>query len=204
MIPQYGVIRITYPNQIDIKDIALTETLCTQWVGFTSKTPICTILPTNRTILISKGFDLKDQEASVLKWKIPYITNPSTLQETDTFTVETMDQYFALIDTKYIGIKVKMEKAAVFKSSDLELGSFINSINTTYNFTIVPTSSVQAGNCFLITFPDTCALPSNESDLFCNSTYTQYFDKIECKKYSGTLPDGTVVKNGVLGVVSMR
>lgn len=147
---------------------------------------------------------MKDQAASVLKWKIPYITNPRTLLVTDSFTVETMDQYFALIDYKNVGVTVRMEKAAVFKSSDLELESYTNTNKTMYRFTIVATAPVQAGNCFLITFPDTCSLPAFDEEIECNSVYVEYFGAISCTKYSGTLPDGTVVNNALLGVVTMR
>ena len=78
----------------------------------------------------------------MLKWKVPYITNPPTLVETGSFTVETMDQYFALIDYIALGVTVKMDKAAVFKSSDLELVSYTNTAKTMYRFTIVAKSSV--------------------------------------------------------------
>ena len=141
-IPQYGVIRISYPDQIGIEDPSLTQTLCNSWEGFTSQTPVCTILPDNRTLIVSKGFQASDQEAAVLKWKVPFITNPPTLVETDSFTVETMDQYFALIDTIDAGVTVKMDTAAVFKSADLELVSYTNTAKTMYRFTIVATSSV--------------------------------------------------------------
>jgi hypothetical protein len=47
-------------------------------------------------------------------------------------------------------------------------------------------------------------LPAYDGDLECNSVYVLYFGAISCKRYSGTLPDGTVVTNAVLGVVSMR
>ena len=78
----------------------------------------------------------------MLKWKVPYITNPPTLMESDSFKVETMDQYFALIDVIDARVTVKMDKAAVFKSSDLELVSYTNTAKTMYRFTIVATSAV--------------------------------------------------------------
>jgi hypothetical protein len=40
-----------------------------------------------------------------------------------------------------------------------------------------------------------------DAEFDCNSVYTEYFGGIQCSKYSGTLPDGTVVKNAILGVV---
>ena len=70
------------------------------------------------------------------------MTNPPTLLVTDSFTVETMDQYVALIDYIDLGVTVQMDKAAVFKSSDLELVSYTNTMKTMYRFTIVATSSV--------------------------------------------------------------
>ena len=62
---------------------------------------VCNIFANNRTIIISKGFQKGnggDGDSTIYEFKIPYITNPKTLDATKSFIVTTRDQYFNLID----------------------------------------------------------------------------------------------------------
>ena len=50
-------------------------------------------------------------------------------------------------------ITVKMEEAAVFRSAELVLGSYVNADRTKYTFKVVATAPVRKGNRMLIKFP---------------------------------------------------
>ena len=155
-IPQYGIIMVEYPEQVKVEDPSLSQTLCRDWINFPSEAAVCTIFTANRTIIVNKGFQASEggvSEATEYSWVVPYITNPATLIETDSFKVTTRDQFFNLIDMKEDDITVKMEEAAVFRSAELVLGSYVNADRTKYTFKVVATAPVRKGNRMLIKFP---------------------------------------------------
>jgi len=56
VIPQYGMIIVEYPQQVEFKDWSLSQSLCNSWTNFVSESAVCTIFPANRTMIIKKGF----------------------------------------------------------------------------------------------------------------------------------------------------
>lgn len=73
--------------------------MCGEWKSFPSATAVCTLMPANRTLIVSKGFQSgPGTEGAELNWIVPFMTNPSTLEETESFKFWTMDQYHNLID----------------------------------------------------------------------------------------------------------
>jgi len=100
-IPQYGLIMVEYPEQVNVEDPSLSQTLCRDWRNFPSEAAVCTIFTANRTMIVNKGFQAGDggvSEPTEYSWIVPYVTNPATLIETDSFKITTRDQFFNLID----------------------------------------------------------------------------------------------------------
>jgi hypothetical protein len=119
-------------------------------------------------------------------FKVPYVTNPPTLIKTDSFKITTMDKTFAVIDFVETGITLTMTNPATFKSAELILDSYQNTMRTKYSFTIVPSAPVISGNVFLVTIPAELKLPDSAAFLACESTSTVYFSKLTCSKNNET------------------
>jgi hypothetical protein len=190
LMPQYGIIMVVYPAQVEIGDASLSQTLCADWLGFTSDTPVCTIFPGNRTIIVSKGLQQSEggpAGETTYSWSIPYVTNPPTLLPTDSYTISTRDQFYSIIDIVSGeggdgGVSLTITDAAVFQDAQLVLDLYQNSERTKYTFTFVASCQVVSGNVFLVVFPGTIALPADEGDLGCESSSSPYFRSFTCTK----------------------
>lgn len=93
-VPQYGLIMVEYPEQVNVEDPSLSQTLCRDWRNFPSEAAVCTIFTANRTIIVNKGFQAGEgglAEPTEYSWVVPYVTNPATLIVTDSFKVTTRD-----------------------------------------------------------------------------------------------------------------
>lgn len=92
---------VEYPEQVNVEDPSLSQTLCKDWKNFPSEAAVCTIFTANRTIIVNKGFQASEGGSAgptEYSWVVPYVTNPATLIATDSFKVTTRDQFFNLID----------------------------------------------------------------------------------------------------------
>lgn len=78
-----------------------------------------------------------------------------------------------------------MTKAAVFKTSALELGSYANSERTTYTFTVVATAPVKSGNDIEVILPAELQLPEPTQLLACSSKTFEYIGAVTCKRRNG-------------------
>ena len=208
-IPQYGLIMVQYPLQVEIEDSSLSQTLCRGeytgketekaliadrkvWKNFPAGAAVCTIVAANRTLIVNKGFQTGQGGpggTTKYSWILPYVSNPSNLAASDSFIVTTRDQFFSVIDEVTTGVTVKMTDAAEFRSASLTLGSHTNGVRTSYHFSLAAAAPIKASDYILVTFPDTCQLPDDEAALACSSKTTAYIDKLTCTKRTHLIED---------------
>ena len=98
------------------------------------------------------------------------MTNPITLEETDTFKFKITDQYFNLIDKSEQSVTLKMQNPAVFKSASLKVADLTNGAKTNYDFSIVANTAIFPFDFILVTFPAQIMLPVDQTSLNCSST----------------------------------
>jgi len=208
-IPQYGLIMVQYPLQVEIEDSSLSQTLCRgefsgketekaltadrkEWKNFPAGAAVCTIFSANRTLIVNKGFQTGQGGpggTTKYSWILPYVSNPSNLAASESFIVTTRDQFFSVIDEVKTGVTVKMTDAAEFRSASLTLGSHTNGVRTSYHFSLAAAAPIKASDYILVTFPDTCQLPDDEAALACSSKTTAYIDKLTCTKRTRVIED---------------
>ena len=201
-IPQYGLIMVQYPLQVEIEDSSLSQTLCRgeytgketekaliadrkEWKTFPAGAAVCTIFSANRTLIVNKGFQTGQGGpggTTKYSWILPYVSNPPNLAASDSFIVTTRDQFFSVIDEVTTGVTVQMTDAAEFRSASLTLGSHTNGVRTSYRFSLAAAAPIKASDYILVTFPDTCQLPDDEAALACSSKTTASIDKLTCTK----------------------
>ena len=91
-----------------------------------------------------------------------------------------------MIDVIETGITLTMTNPATFKSSELVLDSYQNTMRTKYTFTVVPSAAISTDNVFLVTIPAECKLPLFDAEYACESTSTVYFSRLSCTTYNET------------------
>ena len=219
-IPQYGLIMVQYPLQVEIEDSSLSQTLCRgeytgketekaliadrkAWKNFPAGAAVCTIVAANRTLIVNKGFQTGQGGpggTTKYSWILPYVSNPSNLAASDSFIVTTRDQFFSVIDEVTTGVTVQMTDAAEFRSASLTLGSHTNGVRTSYHFSLAAAAPIKASDYILVTFPDTCQLPDDEAALACSSKTTAYIDKLTCTKRTHLIDDKLAKQQNKAGV----
>lgn len=208
-IPQYGLIMVQYPLQVEIEDSSLSQTLCRgeyagketekaliadrkEWKNFPAGAAVCTIFAANRTLIVNKGFQTGQGGpggTTKYSWILPYVSNPPNLAASDSFIVTTRDQFFSVIDEVKTGVTVQMTHAAEFRSASLTLGSHTNGVRTSYHFSLAAAAPIKPSDYILVIFPDTCQLPDDAAALACSSKTTAYIDKLTCTKRTRLIED---------------
>lgn len=70
------------------------------------------------------------------------MTNPQTLETTDSFVFQTLDENFNLIDISTSTFALTMDKPALLKKSTVLNLSPVNGVLSDYLFTLVPAINI--------------------------------------------------------------
>ena len=114
------------------------------------------------------------------RFTIPGIRNPIKTIPTETFKLASYSRTGELIDLKTEGVEIRMLEAAELDTVQVSLGSYQNARSTTYTLTLVPSVPVQQENLIMVSFPEQIALPEDQSELACSSSFTSLIDSVTC------------------------
>lgn len=95
-----------------------------------------------------------------ISFTVPQMTNPPTLDQTDTFYLRTTDQFFNTVDETKKEVKLKMKKPAEFKQAKVRSSSPMNSVLSNYTFELVTATTVFPKEYVTITFPSELVMPA--------------------------------------------
>lgn len=164
-VPQYAYFLIEFPPQVSFEDPYFSQSQCSEWTNFASNTGVCTIFPQNKTIIVSKGFQHGPGgpgELTEFSFVVPFMTNPPTLDQTDSFKFRTTDQFFRTIDVSTQNVTLQMKNPAVLKHASLKIDDRGNGALTPYTFSFVTATAVFKKEFIQIKFPAQCSLPLKE------------------------------------------
>lgn len=150
---------LIFPDDLSIADTAYSENSCETTIGLSGGLT-CEFQGTNELRLFN-GFTTGDFLSGNLIFSIDGITNPRSLEVSDSFEIKFYDSNGDSQYSKTSGVTVTMTQESDFESISLAIGSEVNGAINDYTFSITLSNLLKNGDIIMLTVPSLVTVNSS-------------------------------------------